>query len=209
MPPSFPPKKPTFCKLFKFLVLPLLSPSLLSLKLYFFTLEGLSDTFCLSLLSLLPPLMEESDFFLPILQPVNRLISQTAGTAAAVIFPSWLLFLGVAFPCYLCELRIYNITFEFPSLVCKALDKLAPLYHPTAPKQHHRHPSPLRSPYPQSKHTPTPELLLHCWLLKCPSSLFYSIVQRMLLQLLCAGHCAYTAMYCPLIIPPDLFHGNS
>lgn len=103
-------------------------------------------------------------------------------TASLLLLLSFLHFAGfspfvVASPCYLCKLRIYNITFKFSILAFKTPDKLAPSYHPTAPTQHHPVTPPLCcSHHQQSQHIPCPQRLLHRWLLKCPSSLLRWVI---------------------------------
>ena len=94
-------------------MLSLLSPSLLFPQTFFSPLECLSDSFFYTLTATAH--LEESDFLLPTLQSVIRLITRLLGYCCCCHFSILVALPVVAFPCYLRKLRIYNITFEFPS----------------------------------------------------------------------------------------------
>lgn len=121
--------------------------------------------------------LEESDFLLPTLQSVIRLITRLLAYCCSCHFSILVAFPCGCFPCYLRKLTIYNITFEFSILAFRTPDKSAPSYHPTAPTQHHPVTPPLCcSHHQQSQHIPSPQLLLHRWLLNCPSSLLRWVI---------------------------------
>lgn len=160
MPPSLSPQAyqrsnysdSGCCLHFSLLLLPhlFLLPSHCSQELFFWTLTATAH-------------LEESDFLLPTPAVGHRANNQTASLLLLLL--SFLhfcwLFLVVASPCYLCKLRIYNITFKFSILAFKTPDGpiLSPDSSYTAPP--HITPPLCCSHHQQSQHIPCPQRLLH------------------------------------------------